>query len=117
MTSVLLFKPRSHGRKKEGSRARNGAPLPGRPPSFHLPQMPIGVFGFVPVWARSIFSSSRVVVRAWCLVPQSSAALPPVAVLCERAWRARRAGWRARARCCSVAAAAAAAACVLRFSR
>ena len=29
----------------------------------------IGVFGFVPVWARSIFSSSCVVVRAWCLVP------------------------------------------------
>ena len=35
----------------------------------------IGVFGFVPVWARSIFSSSRVVVRAWCLMPRSSAAL------------------------------------------
>ena len=45
----------------------------------------IGVFGFAPVWARSIFSSSRVVVRAWCLMPQSSAALLPVAVLCERA--------------------------------
>ena len=29
MTSVWLFKPRSHGRKKEGARARNGAPLPG----------------------------------------------------------------------------------------
>ena len=37
VTSVWLFKPRSHGRKKEGSRARNGAPLPGRPPSFRLP--------------------------------------------------------------------------------
>ena len=77
----------------------------------------IGVFGFVPVWARSIFLSSRVVVRAWCLMPQSSAALLPVAVLCERARCARRAGWRARARCCSVAAAAAAAARVLRLSR
>ena len=36
MTSVWLFKPRSHGRKKEAARARNGAPLPGRLPS--LPQ-------------------------------------------------------------------------------
>ena len=27
----------------------------------------IGVSGFVPVWARSSFSSSCVVVRAWCL--------------------------------------------------
>jgi hypothetical protein len=67
-TSVWLFKPRSHGRKKEGARARNGAPLPGRVPSFLLAPS-IGVFGFVPVWARSIFSSSCVVVRAWCLVP------------------------------------------------
>ena len=30
MTTVWLFKPRSHGRKKEAIRARNGAPLPGR---------------------------------------------------------------------------------------
>ena len=37
MTTVWLFKPRSHGRKKEAARARNGAPLPGRPPSFHMP--------------------------------------------------------------------------------
>ena len=68
MTSVWLFKPRSHGRKMEGARVRNGAPLPGRLPSFLLAPS-IGVFGFVPVWARSIFSSSCVVVRAWCLVP------------------------------------------------
>ena len=34
MTTVWLFKPRSHGGKKEGARARNGAPLPGRLPSF-----------------------------------------------------------------------------------
>ena len=65
-TAVWLFKPRSHGRKKEAARARNGAPLPGRRPSF-LRAPSIGVFGFVPVWARSIFSSSCVVVRA-CLV-------------------------------------------------
>ena len=52
------------------TRARNGAPLPlpvagayaqcSRAPS-------IGVSGFVPLWARSIFSWSCVVVRAWCL--------------------------------------------------
>ena len=77
----------------------------------------IGVFGFVPVWARSIFSSSRVVVRVCCLMPQSSAALLPMAALCGCVRRARRAGWRARARCCSVAlVAVAAAACVLRLS-
>ena len=37
VTSVWLFKPRSHGRKKEATRARNGAPLPGRLPSFRVP--------------------------------------------------------------------------------
>ena len=77
----------------------------------------IGVFGFVPMWARSIFSSSRVVVRAWCLVLLEFGGTASAVVLCERAWRARRAGWRAHARCCSVAAAAAAAARVLRLSR
>ena len=35
--AVWLFKPRSHGRKRRGARARNGAPLPGRHPSFRLP--------------------------------------------------------------------------------
>ena len=40
MTSVWLFKPRSHGRKREATRARNGAPLPGRTPSFHVPHRP-----------------------------------------------------------------------------
>ena len=37
VTTVWLFKPRSHGRKKEATRARNGAPLPGRRPSFRVP--------------------------------------------------------------------------------
>ena len=84
---------------------------------------PIGVFGFVPVWARSIFSSSCVVVRARCLVLGvqccwSSAAVLPAAVLCERARCARRARRRARSWCCPVsAAAAAAAACALRLTR
>ena len=97
-------------------RAQRG-PVAGAPTKFSLAPS-IGVFGFVPVWARSIFSSSRVVVRAWRLMPQSSAAPLPVAVLCGCARRARRAGWRARSRCCSVAVAAvAAAASVLRLSR
>ena len=37
VTSVWLFKPRSHGRKKEATRARNGAPLPGRHQVFACP--------------------------------------------------------------------------------
>ena len=37
VTTVWLFKPRSHGRKRKATRARNGAPLPGRRPSFHMP--------------------------------------------------------------------------------
>ena len=67
VTSVWLFKPRTRGREREGARARNGAPLPGRLPSFLLAPS-VGVFGFVPVWARIIFSSSCVVVRASCVV-------------------------------------------------
>ena len=43
----------------EAARARNGAPLPGRLPSF-LRAPSIGVFGFVPVWARSILSDRRI---------------------------------------------------------
>ena len=35
-TSVWLFEPRSHGREREGARARNGAPLPGRHPSWSM---------------------------------------------------------------------------------
>ena len=59
-TTVWLCEPRSHGRRKEAS------PLPGRHPQFcRTPS--IAVSGFVLVWARSIFSSSFVVVRAWCL--------------------------------------------------
>ena len=104
--------------EEEGRRPRaQRGPVAGATTKFSLAPS-IGVFGFVPVWARSIFSSSRVVVRVWCLMPRSSAALLPAAVLCGRVRRARRAGWRARARCCSVASVAvAAAACVLRLSR
>ena len=68
MTTVWLFKPRSHGRKKEATRARNEGPVAGANTKFSLAPS-IGVFGFVPVWARSTVSSSCVVVRAWCLVP------------------------------------------------
>ena len=66
-TSVWLFKPRSHGRKKEAARARNGAPLPGRLPSFLLAPS-IGVFGFVPVWARSMQHLFVVVRRRSCVL-------------------------------------------------
>ena len=37
MTSVWLFKPRSHGRKKDATRARNGAPLQGGRPVSTCP--------------------------------------------------------------------------------
>ena len=48
-------------------RAQRG-PVAGAATKFsHAPST--GVFGFVPLWTRSIFSSSCVVVRAWCLVP------------------------------------------------
>ena len=47
-------------------RAQRG-PVAGAETQFSLAPS-IGVFGLVPVWARSIFSSSCVVVRAWCLV-------------------------------------------------
>ena len=110
----------SHARtweEKGGHPRAQRGPVAGATTKFHRAPS-TGVFGFAPVWARSIFSSSCVVVRAWCVMPQSSAALLPVAVLCERVLLAWRAGWRARAQCCSVAvAAAAAAACVLRLSR
>ena len=49
-------------------RAQQG-PVAGATTKFSLAPS-IGVFfGFVPVWARSIFASSCVVVRACCLVP------------------------------------------------
>ena len=47
-------------------RAQRG-PVAGASPQFSLAPS-IGVFGFVPLRARSIFSSSCVVVRALCLV-------------------------------------------------
>jgi hypothetical protein len=71
MTTVWLFKPRSHGREREATRARNGQRGPVAGAAAQFPRAPpIGVFGFVPawVWVRSIFSSSCVVVCARCLV-------------------------------------------------
>ena len=69
-TTVWLFEPRSRGRRKEATRARNGGPcrglVAGATTQFSLAPS-TGVSGFVPMWARSIFSSSCVVVRAWCL--------------------------------------------------
>ena len=37
-TSVWLFEPRSHGRRRGAARAHNGAPLPGRHPSSRVPR-------------------------------------------------------------------------------
>ena len=99
----------------EGARARNGAPLPGRLPSFRLPHRSASS-ALCPCGHAASFRrrASSFVRGAW-----SSAALLPAAVPCERARCARRAGRRACARCCSVAAAAAAvvACCALRLSR
>ena len=104
--------------EEEGShpRAQRG-PVAGATTKFSLAPS-IGVFGFVPVRARSIFSSSFVVVRAWRLAFRSSAVPLLAAALRRRVRCARRAGRRARAWCCrcSVAAAVAAAVCALRLS-
>ena len=67
-TTVWLCEPRSHGRNKEVSVAGATSQCC-RAPS-------IGVSGFVPLWARSIFSSSCVVVRAWCLEFGGAATVP-----------------------------------------
>ena len=66
-TTVWLFEPRLHGRRKEVARARNGASLPGRRPSSHLLHRSVSPALCPCLWARNIFSSSCVVVRAWCL--------------------------------------------------
>ena len=122
-TSVWLFKPRSHGRKKEATRARNGngPRCRGGHQVFACP-IDRRLRLCVRVGTQHLFVVVRrrscVVSGAW-----SSAALLLAAVLAMRA----RAGAgarcaacsrrRARVRCCPVAAAAAAAACVLRLSR
>ena len=113
VTSVWLFKPRSHGRKREGTRARNGAPLPGRHPVFACP-----IDRRLRLCARVGTQHLFVVAcRRSCVVPDASGAR-------RRCFRRRRYGargaaacrWRARA-VLPVAAGAAAAACVLRLSR
>ena len=67
-TSVWLFKPRSHdGRKREGSRACNGAPLPGRPPSFRMGAHPRGPSpppaAGLPLGGRACTDASRSALR------------------------------------------------------
>ena len=103
--AVWLWSHALMGGTRRAPRCRGGGPV--------FPYPSIGVSGFAPVWALSIFSSSCVVVRAWCL---ESAALLLAAVLGERARRVRRAVRRACACCCPVAVAIAAAACALRLS-
>ena len=69
-TSVWLFKPRSHGREKEGARARNGAPLPGpgRLPSFRVPHRSASS-ALCPCWHAASFRrrASSFVRGVWCL--------------------------------------------------
>ena len=117
VTSMWLFKPRSHGRKKEGARARNErGPVAGASTKFSACPIDRRLRLCARVGTQHLFVVVRhrscVVAGAW-----SSAALLLAVVLCERVRCARRAGWRVRARCCPVAAAAAAAVCVLRLSR
>ena len=109
-TTVWLFKPRSHGRKREDARARNGAPLPGRLPSFRFPHRSVSPAFCARVGTQHLFRrrASSFVRVVWC---PSSAALLPAAVLCERArcaWRAGRVACRAACSrvalpCCPVA--------------
>ena len=117
MTSVWLFKPRSHGRKKEGSRARNGAPLPGRPPSFRLPHRSASSAlcpcGHAASFRRRVSSFVRGVrclgVRRRCLRRRCYAS--------ARGARGVQCGVRARGAALWPLVAVAAAACVLRLSR
>ena len=88
MSTVWLFEPRSHGRN------RTATPLPGRTPSVALTPS-TGVSGFAPVWALSIFSSSCVVIRPWCL--ESAALLLATGGGAGRAGAARAAQCGARA--------------------
>ena len=114
-TSVWLFEPRSHGRRKEGARRATGPRCRGGYPVLAFP-----IDRRLRLCARAGTQHLFVVVRRRsCVVSGdwSSAALFPAAVLCECARCARRAGRRARAWCCPVAAAAAAVACALRLSR
>jgi hypothetical protein len=77
MTTVWLFKPRSHGREREATRARNGAPLPGRLPSFRVPHRsassalcPRGC-GYAASFRRR---ASSFVLGVWCLGSGGAAA-------------------------------------------
>ena len=90
MTTVWLCEPRSHGRNKEAT------PLPGRPRQRRRTPS-IGVSGFVPVWARSILSSSCVVIRSLagpCASPPSGGHGCPCARPLEAATGRRRGLWK-----------------------
>ena len=71
MTTVWLFEPRSHGKKKEAARARNGngAPLPGRLPSFRIPHRSASP-ALCPCGHAASFRrcASSFVRGVWCLV-------------------------------------------------
>ena len=59
-TSVWLFKPRSHGRKREGARARNGPPLPGRLPMEMTPfSLILNTEGFRPCLSKPSYRAPK----------------------------------------------------------
>ena len=67
-TAVWLFEPRLHGRKRKATRARNGAPLPGRIPSFRFPHRSASP-ALCPCGHAASFRgrASSFVRGAWCL--------------------------------------------------
>ena len=89
-TSVWLFKPRSHGRKKEATRARNGAPLPGRTPSFRLPHRSASS-ALCPCGHAASFRrrASSFVGRPVCKPPERGARVP----VCKAARGGHRQAW------------------------
>ena len=95
MTTVWLFKPRSHGRKREGPARATGPRCRGGHPVFAFPidrRLRLCACAGTQHLLVVVRRRSCVVSGAWSL-----AALLPVAVLFERARCARRAGRRARA--------------------
>ena len=96
-TTVWLFEPRSHGRKKEVARARNGAPLPGRLPSFHMPHRSASS-ALCPCGHAASFRrrASSFVGRPVCKSPERGARVP----VCKAARGGHRqacvCGWPAR---------------------
>ena len=92
-TSVWLFEPRSHGRKKAATCARNGAPLPGWTPSFRLPHRSASP-ALCPCGQAASFRrhASSFVRGVWCLESGAAASgggamrARAVCAACRAAW-------------------------------